>query len=54
MTVKERSAKCLARVPRRGAKPGEVKFCGKPTTYNDLCRRHDRKFVAGQTFNKEL
>lgn len=50
-----RSTKCLARVPRRvkGKLAGE-RFCGDRATYNDLCRKHDRKLMAHSKFNQEI
>lgn len=43
--------KCLARCGR--TKTGNPKFCNRPTTYNDLCRPHDRRFMRDQKFNRE-
>ncbi len=52
MVVSMRSKKCLARVGK--TKSGKLKFCGQKTTYNDLCRKHDRRFGVNNKFNQEL
>jgi hypothetical protein len=47
-----RSKICLARIMVSGS--DEIKFCGKPSTYNDLCRGHDRRMVNATKFNQYI
>ena len=40
----KKSSKCLSRVPNI-RNPKKIKFCNKPSKFNDLCEEHDRKFT---------
>ena len=50
MLKSTKSQKCLARVPNKGNLE-KIKFCNKPSKFNDLCEKHDKKFKKNTNCN---